>query len=116
MSLKYNEGSLEVDIFDKRQEFPFPVIRYPQADSLIPNYMPYAVYLGQLHRFYRICNSPQAFLKNALSLAKTLLTQRCPKGLLLKGFGSFLSGKTPLRWGTGLSGLLKTFRRRVNIF
>ena len=41
-----DSGKLDVDVYDKRQDFPFPVIRYPHMVSLIPTYIPYGVFLG----------------------------------------------------------------------
>ena len=51
-------GSLELDIFDKRAEFSFKVIRYPHMGSEIPKSIPMGVFTGGLHRLYFIINNP----------------------------------------------------------
>ncbi len=53
MKIRSAGSSFCVDVFDKRSEFPFRVLRYPSTDSLIPMSIPYGVFVSQLHRDYR---------------------------------------------------------------
>src|ERR1700761_2543579 len=55
MRLRSARNGLQLTVFDKRSEFPFAVRRYPHMCSLIPAYIPYGVFTGQLHRYYRSC-------------------------------------------------------------
>jgi hypothetical protein len=91
-------GKLRLDVYDKRKDFPFEVIRYPNLDSLIPVHIPYGVFLGQLNRYYRICSEKEFFVVNTQDLVQTLLRQGCQEKRLRKCYRSFLSGKSPLRW------------------
>ena len=86
------------DVFDKRDEFPFPVIRYPHMDSLIPKSMPYGVFTGQLCRYYRICTRWKSFINRAVTLAITLRNQGSQIRRLIKTFDLFLNRKQRFRW------------------
>jgi hypothetical protein len=66
-----------LSVYDKRDDFPFPVRRYPQCASLIPHTIPYGVFLGQLHRGYRICTSSDDFLSFATSVGGRLMSNGC---------------------------------------
>ena len=58
-----SEGNgFRISVFDKRSSFNFPVRRYPHMSSLIPRTIPYGVFLGQLHRGYRICTYHHDFM------------------------------------------------------
>jgi hypothetical protein len=110
-------GSLELDVFDKRKEFPFAVRRYPQMCSLIPQSIPYGVFVGQLTRYYRVCTQTGFFVENARILALTLITQGCKKSRIVKCFRSFLSKFQRLRWrDASVNGMCKVFERLVGSY
>ena len=100
-----------MDVFDKRKEFPFPVVRYPHLDSLIPTNVPYGVFVGQLYRYYRICTDWRNFCDHAVSLASTLIKQGSVRSKLVGKFGSFLARYTTLRWNVSSKVLLGKFKR-----
>ncbi len=79
-----------LSVYDKRDDFPFPVRRYPQVSSLIPSTIPYGVFLGQLHRGYRICTSAEDFLLFAINVAARLVGNGCGHRRLAALFGSFM--------------------------
>jgi hypothetical protein len=49
MSIHDRGAELELDLYDKRNDFPFRVIRYPNRESVIPSSIPYGVFTGH-HR------------------------------------------------------------------
>jgi hypothetical protein len=100
MSISSNAGALRLNVFDKRKEFPFRVRRYPHMQSMIPTSIPYGVFVGQLHRYYRICTTWRDFVKHAQLLAETLVRQGCRWRRLQEKYRSFIAlrGRT-LRWG-----------------
>ena len=63
-----NSGELTFNVYDKRNDFPFTVRRYPHTISNIPRQIPAAVFLGQVHRYYTICSSAQFFVANSCQL------------------------------------------------
>ena len=79
-----------LSVYDKRDDFPFPVRRYPQVASLIPTTIPYGVFLGQLHRGYRICTDAADFLSFSISVAQRLMVNGCGHRRLSVLFASFV--------------------------
>ena len=79
-----------MSVFDKRQTFPFEVRRYPRMDSLIPPTIPYGVFLGQLHRAYRICSDWYGFLDQSMQVAQRLVTNGCTKQRLVRVYRTFV--------------------------
>ena len=102
---------LSLSVYDKRKDFPFKVKRYPVMQSLIPSYIPYGVFLGQLHRGYRICTLATDFLSYAVEVATILRENGCVKAKLKRCFTSFVTNfvkKYPYP-----RVLLKQFRKRL---
>ena len=99
MNLSFTESGLHVKVYDKRKDFPS-----------IPQHQPYGVFIGLLHRFYRICNRPKDFLISSVEVAWTLDNQGCNYMKLFKVFSSFLSGKGKLRWRINILNLTNMFR------
>ena len=56
INLETRGKRLRLSVYDKRKSFPFHVRRYPLMSSLIPRSIPYGVFVGLLHRGYRICS------------------------------------------------------------
>ena len=83
-------NQLSLKVYDKRKDFPFKVVRYPNLDSEIPNNLPYGVFIGLLHRFRRISTETKSFLKEATELAKTLIAQGAKRNRLINCFNAFL--------------------------
>jgi len=69
-------GTLTTKLYDKRDDFNFPIVNYPFLDSNIPSFSAYGVYMSQLIRYSRTCNSYQDFLYlSVLLLTRKLLSQ-----------------------------------------
>jgi hypothetical protein len=113
LSLGEADGRLNITVFDKRLEFPFSIVRYPNMESLIPSSIPYGVFVGQLYRYYRICTRWQDFIDWSITLAKTLYTQGCSCTRLKRLFHNFLSRFKFLRWRIALARLSTTFNSRL---
>jgi len=113
MKIRSSGNSFRVDVFDKRAEFPFTVIRYPHTDSVIPPNIPYGVFIGQLHRYYRICSDMTDFLRNSLVLASTLRRQGCSAKKLAKCFHAFVTSRPRLRWKTTAADIHRQFAARL---
>ena len=104
------EKGLQLEAYDKIKEFNFPVILYPKLLSLIPASSSYGVWMGQLHRIYRISTHPMYLLTSAAILALTLINQGCVRNRLELVSHQFLSSKGKLHWKTKLFDLTKCFR------
>ena len=110
MRITCNGKTLHSDIYDKRKDFPFTVIRYPHMDSMLPQFMPYGVYTGQLFRAFRICSDHKDFLREAIDIAMVLARQGCVPTKLVRCFSSFISRVPIRRWNTTITFLKSRFK------
>lgn len=101
---------IRTSIFDKRNEFSFPVRRYPHMASLIPSTIPYGVFLGQLHRGYRTCSDTTDFLNFACEVGKRLVANGCRTSRLLQLFTSFIKRFVSKYHSVRKSTLVRSFR------
>jgi hypothetical protein len=72
-----SEGRLRTKLYDKRDNFNFPIVYFPFIFSNIPAAPAYGVYISQLIRYSRACGSYQNFLDRGLLLTMKLLNQGC---------------------------------------
>ena len=71
------EGRFETKLYDKRDDFSFPIVNFPFLSSNIlaaPTYRVYR-YISQLIRYSRACISYHDFLDKGLLLTRKLLNQ-----------------------------------------
>ena len=62
-------------LYDKRDDFNFPIVNFQLICSNIPAAPAYGVYISQLIRYFRVCGSYQDFLDRGLLLTRKLLIQ-----------------------------------------
>jgi hypothetical protein len=94
MSASYLDLHLEIDsgdrlrtkLYDKRDNFNFPIVNFPFICSNIPAEPAYGVYISQMIRYSRACGSYQDFLDRGFLIARKLLNQ----GFLLVNLKSSL--------------------------
>jgi len=88
-------GTLTTKLYDKRGDFNFPIVSYLFLESNIPLSPAYGVYISQLIRFSRNCNSYQGFIHRSVLLTKKFLSQAFIETRLIstfkKCFGNFWS-------------------------
>jgi hypothetical protein len=70
-----SEGRLITKLYDKRDDFNFPIVNYPFICSNNPAAPAYVVYIFQIIRYPRACGSYQDFLDRGLLLTRKLLNQ-----------------------------------------
>ena len=70
-----NEGRLRTKLYDKRNDFNFPIANFPFICSSIPAIPSYGVYISQSKRYFRACGSYQDFLDRGSLLTRKLLNQ-----------------------------------------
>ena len=76
----YLDLHLEIDsegtkLYDKWDDFNFPIVTFPFICSNIPAAPTHGVYIHQLIRYFRACGSYQDFLESGLLLTRKLLNQ-----------------------------------------
>jgi hypothetical protein len=70
-----SEGRLRMKLYDKRDDFNFPIENFSFICSNIPAGPVYGVCISQLIRYSRACSSYQDFLDRGLLLTRKLLSQ-----------------------------------------
>jgi len=70
-----NNLTLTTKLYDKHDDFNFSVVNYPFLDSYIPSCPAYGVYMSQLIRYSKTCNTYQDFLHRDVLLTRKLLSQ-----------------------------------------
>ena len=70
-----SEGWLRTKLYDKREDFNFPIVNFPFICSNIPAAPAYGEYISQLLRYSRACGFYQEFLDRGLLLTRKLLKQ-----------------------------------------
>jgi hypothetical protein len=76
LHLKMNsDGRLRTKLYHKQDYFNFPIVNFPVICSNIPAAPAYGVYISQLIRYSRACESYQDFLDRGLLLTRKLLNK-----------------------------------------
>jgi hypothetical protein len=70
-----SEGRLRTKIYDKRDDFNFPIVNFQFICSNIPVAPAYGVFISQMIRYSRACGSYQDFLDRGLLLTRKRLNQ-----------------------------------------
>ena len=103
-----NSSRLRVTPYDRRDEFPFSVVRYPHSKSHIPRHIAYGVFTGQLHRLYSLCSHSEDFVVWASHLAHRMATRGWNRVHLQRCFRKFV--RCNVRRFSGHGGRLHDFR------
>jgi hypothetical protein len=77
-------------IYDKRDDFNFKIINFPNMCSNIPASPAYGVYISQLIRYARASSNYSDFLKRHLHLRNRLLDQGYKKIRLIRSLKKFI--------------------------
>ena len=78
-----------MSLYDKRDDFPFAIHNYPHLDSNVPCMPTYGVYISQLIRFAKACDTYPDFLTRHQRLVATLMRQGFKYDLLCRKFKQF---------------------------
>ena len=70
-----SEGQLITKLYDKRDDFNFPIVSFPFICSNFQAAPAYGVYISQLIQYSRACGSYQDVLDRELLLTRKLLNQ-----------------------------------------
>jgi hypothetical protein len=70
-----NEGRLKTKLYDKYDDFIFPIVNFLFISSNIPASPAYGVYISQLVHYSRACAQYSDFLDRAQLLTQKLLKQ-----------------------------------------
>ena len=83
-------NDLHTSVYDKRDDFAFPIVNFPWLSGDIPRLPSYGIYISQLVRFARCCTSGFFYLHSKnLQITSKLLTLGYRYHKLRKTFGNF---------------------------
>ena len=82
-------GKLTTRLYDKRDDFNFPIVNFPSLSSNIPSAPAYGVYVSQLIRYARTCSNYQDFMEHGKVLTAKLLSQVYQKTKLVATLKKF---------------------------
>ena len=96
LNIKVIGSDIHTRVYDKRDEFGFPIVNFPWLSGDVPRLPSYGIYISQLVRFARCCTSVLDFhLKNSKLLQNCW--HRCYRyHKLRKTFGKFFSSYSEL--------------------
>ena len=85
-----DSGQLSTKIYDKRDDFNFKIINFPNICSDIPDSPAYGVYISELIRYARVSSNYSDFLKRHLHLRNKLLDQGYKQIRLIQSLKKFI--------------------------
>ena len=87
--LYIDNGKLTTRLYDKRDDFNFPIVNFPFLSSNIPSAPVYGVCVSQLIRYARTCSNYQDFKERGKVLTTKLLSQGYQKTKLVATLKKF---------------------------
>ena len=95
-----DSGQISTKIYDKRNDFNFKIINFPNMCSNIPASPAYGVYISQLIRYARASSNYSDFLRRHLHLRNRLLDQgykkEAPPMYHTRNFKTFPASSNPI--------------------
>ena len=103
--LYIDNGRLRSKLYDKRDDFNFPIVNFPFLSGNIPTSPAYGVYISQLVRYGRACDMYKDFVYRAKLLSQKLLTQGYVQPMLISSLKKFYGRHHNLtdRYGVSVS-------------
>ena len=107
--LQIKNKHISTKIYDKRDDFNFEIINYPQLDGDVPQLPSYGVYISQLVRFSRACSFVEDFHQRNRDITSKLLNQGFRYHKLRRSFCKFYHRNTEIlrKYNTSLITFLK---------
>ena len=93
MAINIKDNCIETDLYDKRRDFNFGIVQFPDLRGRIASKPAYAY-------SYKICSTDSAAVKNTALLLSNLQTKGPQLNPLMKKIQKFLVQMTPLKYDT----------------
>ena len=110
LHLEFNEdGELFTRLYDKRDDFDFPIVNFPYLSSDIPESPAYGVFVSQLIRYARVCSKYEDFLfRGSIPISKLLKQGYSSRNSFQTTFRKFYGRHTDLvnKFDTSVSHML----------
>ena len=95
LNIKIIGNNIHTSVYDKRDNFEFPIVNFPWLSGDVPRLPSYGIYISQLIRFAK-CTSVLDFHSKNLQITSKLLTQGYRYHKLRKTFGKFFRSYSEL--------------------
>ena len=89
LNIKVIGSDVHTSVYDKRDNFGFPIVNFSWLSGDVPRLSSYGVYISQLVGFAGCCTSVSDFNSKNLELTSKLLSQGYRYDKLRKTFGKF---------------------------
>ena len=86
LTISVYRGNFNYRSYDKRQEFDFEVVNYPNLSGNIPNKPSYGVFISQLVRFCHVNKMFSYFVNDANILVNKVIKQHFTLNILKRTF------------------------------
>ena len=96
LNIKVISSNIHTSVYDKRNDFGFPIVNFPWLNGDDPRLPSYGIYISQLVRFARCCTSVFYFHSKNLQITSIFLTQGHRYHKLRRTFGKFLRSYSEL--------------------
>ena len=96
INIKVICSDIHTSVYDKRDDFGFPIVNFPWLSGDVPRLPSYGIYISQLVRFARCFTSVLDFHSKNLQITSKLLTQGYRYHKLRKTFGKFFRSYSEL--------------------
>ena len=110
LNVVINEKYIETDLYDKRRDFEFDIVQFPDLHGCVPSKPAYGLVVSQLLRYYKICSSDIGFIKNTVLLLSNLMKKGFQQRHLLRKVEQFLNKMKPLKYSTNASTILENVK------
>ena len=97
LNIKVIGNNISTSVYDKRNDFGFPVVYFPWLSDDVSRLPLYGIYISQLVRFARCCTSIFDFHSKNLPITSKLLTQSYGYHKLRKTFGKLFRSYSELQ-------------------
>ena len=96
LNIKVIGNDIHTSVYDKRDDFGFPLVNFPWLSCDVPRLPSYGIYISHLVRFAICCTSVFDFHSKNLQITSKLLTQGYRYHKLRKTFGKFFRSYSEL--------------------
>ena len=96
LNIKVVGCNIHTSVYDKRNDFGFPIVNFPWLSGDVPRLPSYGIYISQLVLFARCCTSVFDYHSKTLQITSKLLTQSYRYHKLRKAFGKFFRSYSEL--------------------
>ena len=96
LNTKVNGSDIHTSVYDKRDDFGFPIVNFPGMSDDLSGLSSYCIYILQLVRFAKCFTCVLDFLSKNLQITSKLLTEGYRYHKLRKASGTFIRSSSAL--------------------